>query len=132
MIHEHDIKIQRQMFPLSQKPNEQKYHLMTECDCCGSWYHSTCQDLSKTEANLISDGEEKCIRWFCRVCEPELIIKTSNPATATDEKLDATSESTKESKLGTINPLGLINNTAKYYSQKLKLLSKLSGKIPTM
>ncbi len=78
------------------KPAEQKCHLMIQCDCCESWYHSSCQDLSKTEANLISDGEEKGIKWFCHVCKPALIVKTSNQVVSVDEKLDAINKNIKE------------------------------------
>ena len=101
-----------------EKSTKQKCHLMIQCDCCESWYHSSCQDLSKTEANLISDGDEKGIKWFCHVCKPVLIIKTSNQVATIDEKLDLLNKNMKELTVKVEN-----NHTAwadKSYSEALQ------------
>lgn len=89
-------KINYKCAKCNKRAEDQKCHLMIECDCCGSWYHSLCQNLTKTEATLISDGEGKGIKWFCHICSSTLIIKTSTQARTTDEKLDAISQSIKE------------------------------------
>lgn len=77
------------------KPEEQKCHLMIECDCCNLWYHTQCQNLSKTEASLISEGVDKGIIWLCTTCKPTAVIKSTKTAKTTDEKLDAISSSIK-------------------------------------
>ncbi|KAF6020658.1 hypothetical protein EB796_000878 [Bugula neritina] len=70
---------------------------MIECDCCQSWYHSVCQNLSKTEATLISEGVDKGIKWFCHICKPNWIVKTNNQqGKSTEEKLDAINFTLKE------------------------------------
>ena len=79
------------------KLEEQKCHLMIECDCCNLWFHSICQNLTKTEASFISEGEEKGIRWCCTICSSNtVIIKSSkNIIETTNEKLEAITKSIK-------------------------------------
>jgi len=77
------------------KAYQQKFYLMICCDCCESWYHSQYQNLSKQEANLISTADLKGVRWFCHICCPTFVVKTSSQATTTDAKLEATNQSIK-------------------------------------
>jgi len=52
--------------------------------------------VSRTDASLISDGEEKGIKWFCQTCLPSLIISNKTNAKSTEERLDAIHHSIKE------------------------------------
>jgi len=79
-------KIRDKCAQCGKKADEQKCHLMICCDCCESWYHSQCQNFSKQETNLISIANMKGVRWFCHICCPTLVVKTSSQATTTDEK----------------------------------------------
>ena len=71
---------------------------MIECDCCNLWYHTQCQNLSKTEASLISEGADKGIIWLCTACKPTAIIKPkpTSKAESTDEKLEFIKDSIKK------------------------------------
>ena len=69
--------------------DEIENQVMISCDCCELWFHNQCQNLNKTEANLIAKGMSKGIKWFCTSCCPSLMVMKSNQKTkTTDERLD--------------------------------------------
>lgn len=64
----------------NKKESNVSQFIWISCDCCKMWYHSQCQNLNKSEANLItkSDTVNKGVKWFCVGCLPSLVIQNSN------------------------------------------------------
>ena len=58
-----------------------------ECDTCQQWFHGICQGLQVEDVAIISNLEEKGVRWHCDGCIPALTSPTPITETATLKKL---------------------------------------------
>lgn len=103
--------------------------IMISCDCCELWFHNVCQNLSKTEANLIGKCLSKGIKWFCTSCCPSLMVMKSNQkAKTTDEKLDLIAMTVKSlnDKISTTTNSGTDNTEQPYYQALMKNIATMN------
>lgn len=114
---------------LLEKTRRPKCHSMIQCDCCSAWYHSSCQNLTKTEATLISDRENKGIKWVCGVCKPMLIMKTTDQATTTMKLISTYFKRHYRSTQLKLPEMTNINEMWNLFSTKLKKV--IANAVPT-
>jgi len=43
------------------------------CETCGNWFHTQCQNISAKEYENMKNVESKILHWFCSGCEKEIL-----------------------------------------------------------